>query len=47
MDAELYRCRDCTGAVLQCASCLIHEHRRFPLHRIEVREALYFLQKIY
>ncbi len=40
MDARLYRCRECIGDGLFCASCLVKEHKRLPLHCIEVSDAL-------
>lgn len=33
----LYRCMDCHGHAMFCVDCLLAEHARLPLHRIEVR----------
>ncbi|KAJ7839074.1 hypothetical protein B0H13DRAFT_1650401 [Mycena leptocephala] len=30
-----WRCADCFGDVMYCASCIVHNHRENPLHRIE------------
>ena len=33
--SELFRCRNC-GDFLECTSCCVARHKRFPLHVIEV-----------
>jgi hypothetical protein len=33
----VFRCNDCLGAGLWCQPCLLVDHMRNPLHRIEVR----------
>lgn len=36
---DLLRCADshCVGAPFLCASCMVRQHERLPLHRIQVR----------
>ena len=36
-DASLYRCSECVGSRLLCATCCVAEHIRLPFHVIEVR----------
>jgi len=36
-DNAPYRCLDCSPSVFSCNHCLVHEHSRHLLHRIEVR----------
>lgn len=45
VESKLYRCRECVGELLLCALCLLDEHKRLPLHRIEVSGALYLWGK--
>ena len=33
----MYRCTECVGGVLLCQRCIVREHSRLPLHRIQVR----------
>lgn len=39
VDAKLYRCCECIGEVMLCLLCLNNDHKRLPLHRIEVSNA--------
>lgn len=32
----VYRCLECAGSCLNCASCVVKLHKHSPLHRIEV-----------
>ncbi|KAI0042927.1 hypothetical protein FA95DRAFT_1575419 [Auriscalpium vulgare] len=37
-----YRCTDCTGERLLCAQCIVAEHHRLPLHRLECWNGSFF-----
>lgn len=37
-----YRCEDCVGGELLCKNCIVDIHAMMPLHRIEVRDYLFF-----
>lgn len=34
-----FRCRECSGGDMLCASCTLTRHQNLPLHRIDVRSA--------
>ncbi|KAJ7716378.1 hypothetical protein B0H16DRAFT_1741305 [Mycena metata] len=41
-----YRCRDClAGGQLVCKNCLVEQHQKLPLHRVQVWTGIFF-QKI-
>jgi hypothetical protein len=38
-----YRCGDCmSGGEMVCQKCLVRQHCRYPLHRVEVRLSLHW-----
>ncbi|KAF7440215.1 hypothetical protein PC9H_000559 [Pleurotus ostreatus] len=39
-----YRCIDCLDTNLYCLTCILHQHCRSPLHRIEVWENKHFVR---
>lgn len=42
LDAPRFRCRDCFGTQMFCHECILCNHTRNPLHRIDVRIDLIF-----
>ncbi|KAJ6474636.1 hypothetical protein C8R47DRAFT_986641, partial [Mycena vitilis] len=40
----LYRCKDCFGDVMYCATCIMDKHTENPLHRIEKWEGRFFVK---
>lgn len=33
-----FRCKDCSGCIMRCSSCVVSFHRDLPLHRLQVRQ---------
>jgi hypothetical protein len=43
--APHFRCRDCFGTEMFCHECVLRNHTRNPLHRIDVRRYFFTLSK--